>query len=159
MQCPDDKYFHLITKTCTDCTPGYYGPNCTIPCRYPGYGPECQKKCSCNMIVCSHVNGCSEYNLDGHESTTSNHDLPLIIGLSLGLGIVLMIVVFVVITVANRKFYTRNIRENAHSVGSVVTEHSSTTNNLDRTPEPYASYCSASEATESSIYMLASSCR
>lgn len=95
----------------------------------------------------------------GHESTTSNHDLPMIIGLSLGLGIVLMVVAFVVITVANRKFYTRNIRENAHSVGSVVTEHSSTTNNLDRTPEPYVSYCSASEATESSIYMLASSCR
>lgn len=95
----------------------------------------------------------------GHESTTSNHDLPMIIGLSLGLSIVLMIVAFVVITVANRKFYTRNIRENAHSVGSVVTEHSSTTNNLDRTPEPYVSYCSASEATESSIYMLASSCR
>lgn len=95
----------------------------------------------------------------GHESTTSNHDLPMIIGLSLGFGIVLMIVAFVVITVTNRKFYTRHIRENAHYVGSVVTEHNYTTNNLDRTPEPYTSYCSASEATESSIYMLASSCR
>lgn len=65
MQCPDDKYLHSITKTCTDCTPGYYGPNCTIPCRYPGYGPWCQKKCICNMTICSHVNGCSENDLDG----------------------------------------------------------------------------------------------
>lgn len=83
----------------------------------------------------------------------------MIIGLSLGFGIVLMIVAFFVITVANRKFYMRQIRENAHYVGSVVTEHSSTTNNLDRSPGPYTRYCGASEITDSSIYMLASSLR
>lgn len=48
-----------------DCTPGYYGPNCVEPCRYPGYGSGCQKECSCNMTVCNHVNGCFEHDLDG----------------------------------------------------------------------------------------------
>ncbi|XP_052711143.1 platelet endothelial aggregation receptor 1-like [Crassostrea angulata] len=159
MQCPNDKYFHPMMNICTDCTPGYYGPNCSKPCRYPGYGSWCQKECFCNMTICSHVSGCSEYDLDGHESTTSNNDIPMIIGLSLGFGIVLMIVAFFVITVANRKFYMGQIRENAHYVGSVVTEHSSTTNNLDRSPGPYTRYCGASEITDSSIYMLASSLR
>lgn len=50
--------------------------------------------------------------------------LQLIIGLSVGIGIVLVIAAFLVITVANRKFYARHIRENAHYFGSVVREHS-----------------------------------
>lgn len=60
---------HLIFLV--DCTPGYFGPNCSIPCRYPGYGSWCQKECNCNVTVCSHVNGCPEYNLDG---TNLNYD-------------------------------------------------------------------------------------
>lgn len=34
-------------------------------------GNGCQKECSCIMAVCSHVSGCSEYNLDG---TNLNYD-------------------------------------------------------------------------------------
>ena len=40
------------------CSAGYFGPNCSLPCRYPNYGVECQFECVCDMENCSHITGC-----------------------------------------------------------------------------------------------------
>ncbi|XP_062610864.1 uncharacterized protein LOC134272679 [Saccostrea cucullata] len=42
----------------TECADGYFGPNCTLPCRYPNYGDNCQSECLCAEELCNHVNGC-----------------------------------------------------------------------------------------------------
>ncbi|XP_048766575.2 cell death abnormality protein 1-like isoform X2 [Ostrea edulis] len=41
-----------------ECSPGYVGPNCSIPCRYPSFGQDCQLKCSCEESDCHGVTGC-----------------------------------------------------------------------------------------------------
>lgn len=75
----------------------------------------------------------------------------MIIGLSVGFGILLMIVAFVVITTANRKFYTRHIRENAHYVGSVMTEQSITSTLYRPVDLACTGHCTAVDASDSGI--------
>ncbi|XP_052711337.1 cell death abnormality protein 1-like [Crassostrea angulata] len=44
---------------CIDCPVGYYGINCSRPCRYPNYGINCQYDCSsCGQETCSSTFGC-----------------------------------------------------------------------------------------------------
>ena len=38
--------------------PGYTGPNCTIPCPFPAYGDDCQRKCECGSDICDVAIGC-----------------------------------------------------------------------------------------------------
>lgn len=40
------------------CTPGCIGPNCTVICRYPGYGVRCQSECTCVEEQCDPITGC-----------------------------------------------------------------------------------------------------
>lgn len=40
------------------CSPGYFGINCTLPCRYPSYGIDCQSECECNKTQCDNTIGC-----------------------------------------------------------------------------------------------------
>lgn len=75
----------------------------------------------------------------------------MIIGLSVGIGIILMVVAFVVITAAKRKFSTRHIRENAHYVGSVVTEQTITSTLYRPVDLTYTGHCSAVVASDSGI--------
>ena len=42
----------------SECIPGYFGPNCTLPCRFPNYGLLCQSACACNETDCNHRTGC-----------------------------------------------------------------------------------------------------
>lgn len=91
----------------------------------------------------------------GHHN---DNGLQLIIGLTVGIGVVLVIAAFLVINIANRRFYTRHIRENAHYIGSVVTEHSITTD-MYKPPESSNHYCIENEATDSGLYMLAGTLR
>nr|XP_022294264.1 tyrosine-protein kinase receptor Tie-2-like [Crassostrea virginica] len=44
------------------CSAGYFGPNCSLPCRYPSYGVGCQFKCVCGMEKCKHITGCHSSN-------------------------------------------------------------------------------------------------
>lgn len=37
---------------------GRIGENCSIPCRYPSYGRNCQRECNCEESHCSSVTGC-----------------------------------------------------------------------------------------------------
>nr|XP_034315595.1 uncharacterized protein LOC105330535 [Crassostrea gigas] len=154
-QCRYDKYYNTKINNCTDCLPGYYGQNCRTSCRYPNYGVNCQEGCNCSKIACNHIIGCFDNAFDGHDK---NNGHLLIIGLSVGIGVALIIVAFFIITARNRRLYTRQIRENAHYIGSVVTEHSMTTN-LYNPSEPCTRHCSESEATDSGVYMLAGTLR
>lgn len=43
-----------------ECKPGYSGMNCSIPCRYPLYGVECQKSCNCVKDLCDVSVGCQQ---------------------------------------------------------------------------------------------------
>lgn len=41
------------------CQSGYFGPNCSLPCRYPNYGLQCQLECKCKQEQnCNHITGC-----------------------------------------------------------------------------------------------------
>ncbi|XP_052710337.1 cell death abnormality protein 1-like [Crassostrea angulata] len=44
---------------CKECHSGFLGINC-MPCRYPSYGRDCQKKCNCNETVCNPSTGCED---------------------------------------------------------------------------------------------------
>lgn len=80
--------------------------------------------------------------------------LALVIGCSVGFGVVMVIETFLIITITNRRFFTRYLRENAHCVGSVVTEHTFSTNH--RPPEQYTIICDNNDPTDGGIYMLGS---
>ena len=42
-----------------DCPEGFYGLNCSLKCRYPNYGIDCQKDCSqCGQELCNFISGC-----------------------------------------------------------------------------------------------------
>lgn len=61
-----------------------------------------------------------------------------------------MIAAFLVITVANRRFFTRHIRENAHFIGSEMTEHT-LTNDIYKPPESSTRFCGENEPTDSGV--------
>lgn len=84
-------------------------------------------------------------------------NLPLVIGVFVGVAAVIVIAVLLVISFANRRFYSRQIRENAYYVGSVVSEHVTTT--LCRVPEQRSDICDENIPTDNNTYMLASSLR
>lgn len=92
--------------------------------------------------------------LEDKKETSSDSDLAIIIGFSVGFGVVVLIAAFFIITITNRRFYTRHLRENAHYIGSVVTEHTISTNY--RPPEQNTIHCDNNEPTDGGIYMLAS---
>lgn len=80
-----------------------------------------------------------------------------------------LIAAFCIITITNRRFYTRHLRENARyvghktskrnalNVGSVVTQHTISTNY--KSTEQYTILCDTNEPTDGGIYMLASKLR
>nr|XP_022294783.1 uncharacterized protein LOC111104905 [Crassostrea virginica] len=46
---------------CVACQSGYFGPNCSLPCRYPNYGLQCQLECKCKQEQnCNHITGCQK---------------------------------------------------------------------------------------------------
>ncbi|XP_056013529.1 scavenger receptor class F member 2-like [Ostrea edulis] len=58
-------------NTCTQCMPGFYGSNCTIPCPYPVFGWDCQLKCTCSTEDCHHVYGCKRKVSENYSSLQS----------------------------------------------------------------------------------------
>lgn len=161
-KCQEDCHWIEINNTCFDCPLGFYGRHCSSPCRYPNFGKHCQQDCShCEKEVCNASFGCLTSNAtiykEDKEKTSPDSDLALVIGFSVGFGVVMVIAAFFIITITNRRFYTRHLRENAHYVGSVVTEHTISTNH--RPPEQYTILCDNNEPTDGGIYMLASTLR
>lgn len=79
--------------------------------------------------------------------------LPMVIGVFVGVSAIVVIAVLFVISFANRRFYSKQIRENAYYVGSVVSEHVTTT--LCRVPEQRSDICDENIPTDNNTYMLA----
>nr|XP_034333247.1 protein draper-like [Crassostrea gigas] len=52
------RYQQGKSSRCMECIPGYFGPYCNYPCRYPTYGRECQLQCLCDVPDCDYVHGC-----------------------------------------------------------------------------------------------------
>ncbi|XP_062596687.1 uncharacterized protein LOC134258149 [Saccostrea cucullata] len=42
------------------CPLGYTGLNCSMECRYPGYGKSCQEQCNCSQELCDISTGCPD---------------------------------------------------------------------------------------------------
>lgn len=83
----------------------------------------------------------------------------MIIGCSVGFGVVMVIAAFFIITITNRRFYTRHLRENTHYVGSLVTKHTISTNEGPTEQYICTILCDKNEPTDGGIYMLASTLR
>lgn len=71
-QCCDDNELDTNTNKCRACLSGYYGPNCTFPCRFPNYGLECQSECDCDEQQCNHISGCRSSNILSEKKVASN---------------------------------------------------------------------------------------
>ncbi|XP_052707558.1 uncharacterized protein LOC128182843 [Crassostrea angulata] len=58
-KCYKDCQWNEAFNKCIDCETGFYGENCSSPCRYPNYGKYCQQDCShCNLDECNSKLGC-----------------------------------------------------------------------------------------------------
>ncbi|XP_052707373.1 uncharacterized protein LOC128182695 [Crassostrea angulata] len=131
--CLEDCQWNEILNKCVDCNVGSYGKNCSSLCRYPNYGRDCGQDCSyCSQELCDSTLGCPKnYGTTQRENkkeTSSDSDFAMIIGSSVGFRVVMGIAAFFIITITNRMFYTRHLRENTHYVGSLVTKHTISTN-------------------------------
>ncbi|XP_062570040.1 uncharacterized protein LOC134232095 [Saccostrea cucullata] len=62
--CCQGFFFEEISHECKECPPGYIGVNCSMACRYPGYGKYCQEQCNCSQELCDISIGCLGLNLD-----------------------------------------------------------------------------------------------
>lgn len=51
-------YIRKIKSSFSACPFGFYGSNCTLRCRYPNFGEQCQEVCTCVKILCSPIHGC-----------------------------------------------------------------------------------------------------
>ncbi|XP_062571067.1 uncharacterized protein LOC134233089 isoform X1 [Saccostrea cucullata] len=61
--CCQGFFFEKISNECKECHPGYIGVNCSMACRYPGYGKYCQEQCNCSQELCDISTGCLGHNL------------------------------------------------------------------------------------------------
>ncbi|XP_052710980.1 uncharacterized protein LOC128185425 [Crassostrea angulata] len=58
-KCYEDCQWIEVMNKCIDCETGFYGRNCSSPCRYPNYGKACQLDCShYNLEECNSTLGC-----------------------------------------------------------------------------------------------------
>ncbi|XP_056014143.1 uncharacterized protein LOC125677990 isoform X2 [Ostrea edulis] len=57
-ECLQGFYWDKDSHQCQSCPIGYYGHNCSLPCRYPSYGERCQKECNCTVEYCINDKGC-----------------------------------------------------------------------------------------------------
>uniref|UniRef100_A0A8W8MNA8 Uncharacterized protein n=1 Tax=Magallana gigas TaxID=29159 RepID=A0A8W8MNA8_MAGGI len=126
--CLEDCQWSKVDK-CIDCPDGFYGINCSRQCRTG------QLK----------------------EKFPGDSNLPMVIGIVVGVSAVLVIATLLIIELVNRRFYSRQIKLNAHYVGSVMSEHITST--LWRPTEQRIDICDVDISTDNSIYMLADSRR
>lgn len=92
-----------------------------------------------------------------YQKLPGDSNLPMVIGIVVGVSAVLVIATLLIIEFVNRRFYSRQIKLNAHYVGSVMSEHITST--LWRPTEQRIDICDVDISTDNSIYMLADSRR
>lgn len=63
-RCYEDCQWSKVINKCIECEAGFYGINCSTPCRYPNYGKDCQQECSdCGQEKCNSTLGCLSSNV------------------------------------------------------------------------------------------------
>ncbi|XP_061194943.1 cell death abnormality protein 1-like [Saccostrea echinata] len=65
-------YWNKDSKVCTECKRGFFGHDCSNPCRYPNYGKRCQKECNCTEDFCDIAVGCRSCKVGYYGKTCSN---------------------------------------------------------------------------------------
>nr|XP_034335160.1 uncharacterized protein LOC117692166 isoform X2 [Crassostrea gigas] len=137
-ECQEDCIWSERNSKCMDCQIGYYGINCSSPCRYPNYGSGCQQECSlCGKETCNSAFGCpttgtttsigtlelhvldEENQSKGDQRDTIKLD-PIIIGIVTSSGFFLVLISFVIVTILNRKRFVRKLRKRVHYIESVI---------------------------------------
>uniref|UniRef100_K1Q4F8 Uncharacterized protein n=1 Tax=Magallana gigas TaxID=29159 RepID=K1Q4F8_MAGGI len=56
--CCDGYQWDALKNDCVECISGYTGIGCTLTCRYPLYGKNCQQVCKCSRMECNFEFGC-----------------------------------------------------------------------------------------------------
>lgn len=51
-------HIRSIKSSFSACPIGFYGSTCTLRCRYPNFGEQCQGVCTCVKSLCSPIHGC-----------------------------------------------------------------------------------------------------
>nr|XP_019923759.2 uncharacterized protein LOC109619023 [Crassostrea gigas] len=128
--CPDDKYWDYMTNDCKACGSGFYGFNCSKPCRHPNYGLQCQHNCGCSETFCNNKFGCPEYyskvvtkstnHDDVNEHSTSDKTIVIIATLISGFFVV--IVSIIVVTMLLKRHFSRRILTTEKNIDSFVVE-------------------------------------
>lgn len=145
-KCTTDCVWIQSNNKCIDCPNGYFGINCSSPCRYPNYGKDCQHDCShCVKEACNSTFGCptnGEKESKGGQHDTMKLD-PIIIGIVTSSGFFLVLISFVIVTILNRKRFVRKLRKRVHYIESVIEdlhENGTLPRNQIHTPNNDATY-------------------
>ncbi|XP_062581455.1 multiple epidermal growth factor-like domains protein 10 isoform X2 [Saccostrea cucullata] len=101
--------------TCIRCRSGFFGRYCTETCRYPNYGPDCQKECQCNEEECNARTGCithtsisGKYNLTTEvnaapSTCTWTVNKEIFIGVLAFCGVLIIFILYLVTVIGRRK--------------------------------------------------------
>ncbi|XP_056014172.1 multiple epidermal growth factor-like domains protein 10 isoform X6 [Ostrea edulis] len=158
--CTSDK--GCINKTIYEnigagCEAGYYGRDCSVPCRYPNYGKKCQSECNCTKTLCSHITGCQprtdnvliyttteKDNITGiiliytttekdDHSTAVKEDLQtvIIIGCSIVFGVIVFFV-SIIIALVKRNKQSKRKKEQDCDVDSEFSSYQSIRSDTER---------------------------
>nr|XP_022292179.1 uncharacterized protein LOC111103303 [Crassostrea virginica] len=66
-----DLQVSALNTTSSVCVEGFFGPNCSLQCRFPSYGKHCQLECNCSMELCNHISGCPKQETETTAGNTS----------------------------------------------------------------------------------------
>ncbi|XP_062581430.1 multiple epidermal growth factor-like domains protein 10 [Saccostrea cucullata] len=134
----DDVTTFPVKPTKTNCKAGYFGINCSRPCRFPNYGEDCQSECDCEEHVCNVSFGCSYNNVTSVTPKTrqtsifatkygpqkrESSGIMIMIGILTSVGFCLVIFSIIVIAVLNRKHFSRRIRQTEQFIDSVMVDN------------------------------------
>lgn len=51
----------MLTHFFTECPLGYHSFNCSVACKFPTFGDDCQYLCNCTESSCDHKFGCEMF--------------------------------------------------------------------------------------------------
>lgn len=111
------KALNIVRKfIAQECPIGFYGPNCSKPCRFPNYGLGCQRMCRCNESDCNNIIGCTvgmdttvvteSYEI-GDQFENSSMVVRTVILASTITGALVIILSIIVVTVLIRRRFRR----------------------------------------------------
>uniref|UniRef100_A0A8W8JTX8 EGF-like domain-containing protein n=1 Tax=Magallana gigas TaxID=29159 RepID=A0A8W8JTX8_MAGGI len=58
-----------------ECNDGYYGQDCISPCKYPSYGEKCLQICNCVPFKCNNIDGCENITELTEMPTTKSEEI------------------------------------------------------------------------------------